>query len=80
MHNESMANILVRDLPSDTHAELTRRAHARGQSLQRYLTDELTRLAAQPSPDEYWDRVASRAGGRIGLEDAVAIIRTERDR
>ena len=40
-----MSNVLVRDLPDDVHAGLQRRAAAAGQSLQQYLTAELTRLA-----------------------------------
>ncbi|MFN2617724.1 MAG: hypothetical protein ABR581_11495, partial [Thermoleophilaceae bacterium] len=40
-----MSNILVRGLPEDVHAALQRRAERRGQSLQQYLVQELTRLA-----------------------------------
>lgn len=71
LHNESMPNVLVRDLPADVHAELQRRAEACGQSLQQYLTLELTRLAEKPLLDEVLQRVARRSGGRVGLARAV---------
>jgi len=39
-----MPNVLIRDLPADVHANLQRRAEAAGQSLQQYLTKELSRM------------------------------------
>ncbi|MDJ1113778.1 FitA-like ribbon-helix-helix domain-containing protein [Microbacterium dauci] len=74
-----MPNILVRDLPAETHAELVRRAQSRGQSLQQFLADELGRLAARPPVEEFWTRIGHRRGGRIGLEDAAEIVRAGRD-
>jgi antitoxin FitA len=73
-----MPNVLVRDVPDDVHAALQRRAESRGQSLQQYLTAELTRLASQPSVDELFDRVGRRRGGRIGLRTAVEDLHAER--
>jgi hypothetical protein len=73
-----MPNVLVRDLPEEVHAELQRRAEARGQSLQQYLTGELTRLADQPPIDEVLDRIARRKGGRVGLSQAVDDLDAER--
>ena len=78
MHNESMPNVLVRDLPDDVHAELQRRAEARGQSLQRYLAAELTRLTGTPPLEEVLERISSRRGGRVGLEQAVSDLDAER--
>jgi plasmid stability protein len=61
----------IRDLPDNGHAELQRRAAARGQSLQQYLAAELTRLACTPPLDEMRTELAaarrwrrSAAGGR----------------
>jgi len=42
--------VLIRDLPADVHANLQRRAEAAGQSLQQYLTKELSRIAESPRP------------------------------
>jgi plasmid stability protein len=80
MHNESMPNVLVRDLPEPVHAELSRRARRKGQSLQQYLVAELTRLTSTPSLEEVLERVESRSGGRVGLEQAVADLRADRSR
>nr|WP_287394190.1 hypothetical protein [Candidatus Microthrix sp.] len=76
-----MANVLIRDLPDDVHRELRRRAEASGQSLQSYLSMQLARVVERPTSDELLERVARRASGRIGLEEAVAdlrVIRAER--
>lgn len=73
-----MPNILVRDLPDDVHGALQQRAEQQGQSLQQYLTNELTRLVERPTPEELFARVARRQGGKVGLEQAVADLEGER--
>lgn len=80
MHNVSMPNLLVRDLPDDVHAALQRRAQHRGQSLQQFLTAELSRLAERPNPEEVLDRIERRRGGRVGLHQAVADLGQDRER
>jgi hypothetical protein len=75
-----MPNVLVRDLPDDVHAQLQRRAEAAGQSLQQYLTTELTRLATAPTITEVLERISRRRGGRVGLATAVADLHEERAR
>lgn len=73
-----MPNILVRDLPDDVHGALQQRAEQQGQSLQQYLTNELTRLVERPTTAELFARVARRSGSRVGLERAVADLESER--
>lgn len=73
-----MPNILVRDLPDDVHGALQRRAEQQGQSLQQYLTSELTRLVERPTAKELFARVGRRSGGTVGLERAVADLDSER--
>jgi hypothetical protein len=73
-----MPNILVRDLPEPIHDELVRRASAAGQSLQQYLTTELTRLATTPTLDEVLARIAQRRGGQVGLGQSIADLDAER--
>jgi len=73
-----MPNVLVRDLPVETHAALQRRAQQQGQSLQQYLASELKRLAEQPSLDEVLDRIGRRRGGRVGLAQAAGDLSEER--
>lgn len=78
MHTASMPNILVRDVPDDVHGALQQRAEQQGQSLQQYLTNELTRLVERPTAEELFARVARRRGGKVGLEQAVADLEGER--
>ncbi|HSL57585.1 MAG TPA: hypothetical protein VK866_07075 [Acidimicrobiales bacterium] len=73
-----MPNILVRDLPDEVHAALQSRAEQRGQSLQQYLTGELTRLALRATPEELFARVAQRRGGTVGFARAVSDLDAER--
>lgn len=73
-----MPNILVRDVPDDVHGALQQRAQLQGQSLQQYLTSELTRLVERPTTEELFARVARRSGGTVGLERAVADLEGER--
>ena len=75
-----MPNILVRGLPDDVHAALQRRAERRGQSLQQYLLQELTRLAGRPSLEELLDRIEHQAGGTVGFERAARDLAEERAR
>lgn len=75
-----MTNVLVRDLPEETHRELLRRAEERGQSLQQYLAAELTRLAGSPTLEDVLRRVDTRRGGRVGLAQAAADLTDERSR
>lgn len=73
-----MPNILVRDVPDDVHGALQQRAEQQGQSLQQYLTNELTRLVERPTTEELFARVDRRSGGTVGLERAVADLDSER--
>ena len=73
-----MPNILVRDLPDDVHGALQQRAEQQGQSLQQYLTNELTRLVERPTLEELFARVRRRSGGRVGLDRAVTDLKGER--
>lgn len=80
MQNESMPNVLIRDLPESVHRELLRRAEAAGKSLQRYLTEELTRLTSRPSLQDVLAHIEKRRGGRVGLARAVDDLAAERRR
>jgi len=75
-----MSNVLIRDVPEGVHARLQARAEERGQSLQQYLLGELSRLAERPTMDEVLARIATRHGGRVGLEQALEDLAAERDR
>jgi len=66
MHTVSMPNVLIRDLPPQVHAVLVRRAEQNGQSLQQYLTQELTQLARAKNNAELMDEIDAR-GDRMQL-------------
>lgn len=74
-----MPSIQVKDVPSDVHAVLRRRAAAAGQSLQEFLRAQLIEQARQPTLEEMLDRISQRTGGRLSPEFAVAVLREERD-
>jgi antitoxin FitA len=52
--------IQVRNVPDELHAELVKRARARGQTLTDYLQELLEREVARPLPDEVFRRVETR--------------------
>ena len=64
-------NILIRNVPAETHAELRYRAEREGRSLQQYLVSELKRLARRPTLEDVINRVETLAGGRVGARQAV---------
>lgn len=75
-----MSNVLVREVPEQVHERLRALARAQGKSLQQYLLEELEQLASRPSMAEVLDRIASRSGGRIGLDEAALGLAAERER
>jgi antitoxin FitA len=75
---QAMMNLLVRDVPDDVHRVLQRRAKSHGQSLQQYLSSELTRIAERPSLAEVLDRIDRRSGGEVGLARAAKDVAEER--
>lgn len=50
-------DVLIRDLPKDVHAELTRRAAAQDKSLRAYLREVLTEHVAVPAIDQWLERL-----------------------
>lgn len=66
MHTVSMPNVLIRDLPPEVHTVLVRRAEQNGQSLQQYLTQELTQLARAKTNAELMAAIDAR-GDRMEL-------------
>jgi plasmid stability protein len=75
-----MPSIQIKDVPDETHAVLRRRAADAHQSLQEYLRTRLIDEAARPTLDEVLARAGGRAGGSVPMDDAVAILRADRDR
>jgi hypothetical protein len=80
MHTACMKSIQVRDVPEETHAVLRQRAAEAGMSLQEYLLSVLNDLASRPTVAEVLARAGGRSGGRVGLRNATALVRRERDK
>lgn len=74
-----MRSIQVENVPTDVHRTLKRRAGGAGQSLQDYLLQLLCTEARSPTVEEVRQRAGGRTGGGIGLNEAVAAVRAERD-
>lgn len=81
MHNESMPNVLIRDLPPRVHAVLVARAEREGQSLQQYLSLELAKLAGRPTTTELFADIEARSDGlELTAEEIAEAIRAGRER
>ena len=78
-YSVAMISIQVKNVPSDVHQTLRRRAVGAGQSLQEYLLHLLCEQARTPTLEEVLERAGGRAGGNIGAAEAVAAVRAERD-
>ncbi|PRB07047.1 hypothetical protein CQ044_08210 [Microbacterium sp. MYb64] len=78
MHTVSMPNVLIRDLDPAVHSVLSARAEARGQSLQQYLTAELTHLAERPTLTEVLTELGQRPPRHIPRETILKAIRDGR--
>lgn len=79
-HHGAMPSVQIKDIPEDTHAILRRRAATAHQSLQEYLRSRLIEAAASPTVDEVLERAGTRAGGRVPISTAAAIVREDRAR
>ena len=75
-----MPSVQIKNVPTDVHAVLRRRAAAAGQSLQEYLLDRLTDDARQESLEEVLERASGRAGGSVPLSFAARVLCGERER
>ncbi len=75
-------DVLIRDLPAEVHAELTRRAAVEDKSLRAYLRELLTEHVAIPSMDQWLAHLRelgpSHVDGPPGAE-IVADARAEDD-
>lgn len=74
MHTVSMPNVLIRDLDPEVHAVLSARAEASGQSLQQFLTAQLTEMASKPTLAELFAEFAQRAPQHIPREAIVKAV------
>lgn len=79
-----MVNIQVRNVPTEVHAVLKRRAETAGQSLQEYVSALLATHASQKTVAEVFEEVraykeAHPEAFRSTTEELTAIIRHDRE-
>jgi plasmid stability protein len=73
-------DVLIRDLPAEVHAELTRRAAAEDKSLRAYLRQVLTEHVAAPAMDQWLEHVRELGPNHVSAPsgaDLVAAARAE---
>lgn len=71
---------MIRDLPAEVHAELTRRAAAEDKSLRAYLREVLTEHVAVPSMEQWLGHLRELGPNHVGAPsgtDLVAAARAE---
>jgi plasmid stability protein len=73
-------NITIRAVPDDVRDELAARARRAGQSLQEYLSAQLTALASKPTQREVLLAAREAAHGYppIGTDDILAALDADR--
>jgi hypothetical protein len=75
-----MATIQIKHVPEETHAVLTRRAAAAGQSLQQYLLAKLIEDAAVQTNDEIFDEIEREGtGASFSFQDTIDALEAERE-
>ena len=84
LHNASMTNILIRNVPSDVHERLSARARESGMSLQQYVLDVLQSRVSRPTTRETierWRLVAEERENRpqVDVMDSVEAVRIARE-
>lgn len=76
MHTAFMVvQITIRDVPEEIRDELAARAARRRQSMQRFLLDELERIASRPSIEEWLNVVRDRKAAAGTLVSPLEILR-----
>ena len=66
--------VTVRDVPEKVRDRLTARASSRGQSMQRFLRDELERISQLPNKEEVIRRIRERlkaSGTNVPVESIL---------
>jgi plasmid stability protein len=77
--NESMPNVLIRNIPEEIHQILIARAELAGQSLQQYLVSLMTTSARTPSMAEVMSNIAASERGVFTREQVLASLVEGRD-
>lgn len=67
-------DVLIRDLPVEVHAELTRRAATEDRSLRSYLREVLTQHVAVPSMDQWLEHVREIGPNHRGAPSGADLV------
>ncbi len=73
-----MPNVQVRNVSEEVYGVLVRRAQKEGQSLQQYLSDQLSQIACRPTLEEVFSQIDEQSLGRISSQDVVSALEVER--
>lgn len=75
----AMGNVQVKGVPEDVHAELRRRADARGRTVRDYLLDLIIRDQQRPTREEWLERLHQLPPVDASGADLVREARQERE-
>ncbi|UPK73445.1 hypothetical protein MU582_13470 [Nocardioidaceae bacterium SCSIO 66511] len=78
-HNGTMRRMNLRDVPDDVYEALAEDAAANRQSLNAYVVDRLSEIAASSRMVDYLALYEPPTGMNVSIEDVVAAIRKVRD-
>lgn len=71
-------DVLIRDLPTEIHAELTRRAAAEDKSLRAYVREVLAEHVAVPSMDQWLGHLRDLGPNHVGGPTGSALVAAAR--
>lgn len=75
-----MTSILIRDVPESIHGTLQKAADTKGNSLQQFLLQELTKIAEKSKIEEALLRMSKKPLPKIPAKIIVDAIQSERSR
>ncbi len=78
MQYACMPNIQIRDVPEGVHAALVKKAETAGQSLQQFLSADLTLWATRLTVEEVVAQIRERELGNFSARDALAVLDADR--
>ncbi|MDN5796108.1 MAG: hypothetical protein L0H79_10205 [Intrasporangium sp.] len=71
-------DVLIRDLPAEVHAELTRRAAAEDKSLRAYLREVLTDHVAVPSMEQWLEHLHELGPNHVATPSGAELVTAAR--
>lgn len=77
--SRAMGNLQIKDIPTDLHDELRRRAGVRGMSLRDYVLGVLRDDVSVQLQDEWLDEMLEREPADLGGLDIAEMIRAQRE-